>query len=77
MIDRPVHRGDSRTTSTSVDKTGNNPYLNPRETNMYSSSQYATNKPAYQSNYPTYRRESNNLAPNYNYGDKSDDGSDN
>lgn len=54
MIDRPINRGDSRTTSTSVEKAGSNVYLNPRG-DMYSSSQYGPNK-TYGSNYPTYKR---------------------
>lgn len=70
MIDRPVNRGDSRTTSTSVEKAGSNVYLNPRG-DMYSSSQYGLNKP-----YATYKRDAN-MGVNYNYVEKSDDGSDN
>lgn len=38
---------------------------------MYSSSQYGLNKP-----YATYKRDTN-MGVNYNYGEKSDDGSDN
>jgi hypothetical protein len=64
MIDRPTNRGDTRITSTSVEKGNNTNYYLNTKNDMYSSSQYGLNKPSYLLNYATYKRDTY-LVPHY------------
>lgn len=81
LIAKPYTRdrgGDSKLTSTSVDKNAGNYYLKPAEnSNPFPSNQSDTNKPGYSNryNYATYRKEGPNMSPRYGNERESDNGS--